>query len=209
MFKKTHINLYPVHPFKVINTSGCQFFKHFMEARDFANQARPRDLFVYTCSRIAEPLAHLGFVYRKSRNDLCKKVAGWQYCVYFQPSVKFSSVCFTVHIHILAQKLLERRAICEKARPSDLVYSATLAEIAGKASGWPMYNVASMMERERVIKEITGQIMHSALPFFARFQDLTALRDELRNQGIFPGRKRDRCAEKRLLEKIDYLLAKD
>lgn len=180
-----------------------------MEAKDFASHARPRDIFVYTCGRTAEPLAHFGFVYRKSKNDLCKKVDGWQYCVYFQPSIKLSSVCFSVHVHILAQKLLEQMAACGEAHPSDFVYGTTLAQIAGKASGWPVYKVATLLERERVIKEISTQIMHAALPFFARFQDLAALREEVRTCGIFPGRKRDKFAEKRLLKKIEHLLAPD
>ncbi len=40
-----------------------------MEKKDFPKGTKPREIFVYTCERIAEPLIPLGYKYRKSKND--------------------------------------------------------------------------------------------------------------------------------------------
>ena len=44
-----------------------------MEKKDFPKGTKPREIFVYTCERIAEPLIPLGYKYRKSKNDIYKK----------------------------------------------------------------------------------------------------------------------------------------
>ena len=44
-----------------------------MEKKDFPTGTKPREIFVYTCERIAEPLIPLGYKYRKSKNDIYKK----------------------------------------------------------------------------------------------------------------------------------------
>ena len=44
-----------------------------MEKKDFPKGTKPREIFVYTCERIAEPLNPLGHKYRKSKNDIYKK----------------------------------------------------------------------------------------------------------------------------------------
>ena len=44
-----------------------------MEKKDFPKGTTPREIFVYTCERIAEPLIPLGYKYRKSKNDIYKK----------------------------------------------------------------------------------------------------------------------------------------
>ena len=41
-----------------------------MEKKDFPKGTKPREIFVYTCERIAEPLNPLGYKYRKSKNDI-------------------------------------------------------------------------------------------------------------------------------------------
>ena len=38
-----------------------------MEKKDFPTGTKPREIFVYTCERIAEPLNPLGYKYRKSK----------------------------------------------------------------------------------------------------------------------------------------------
>ena len=43
-----------------------------MEKKDFPKGTKPREIFVYTCERIAEPLIPLGYKYRKSKNDIYK-----------------------------------------------------------------------------------------------------------------------------------------
>ena len=43
-----------------------------MEIKDFPKGTKLREIFIYTCERIAEPLIPLGYKYRKSRNDIIR-----------------------------------------------------------------------------------------------------------------------------------------
>ena len=47
----------------------------------------------------------------------------------------------------------------------------------------------ALLERERSIQEISGQIQDYALPFFARFSNLPKLLDDVEQEGFFPHRK--------------------
>ena len=106
-----------------------------MEKKDFPKGTKPREIFVYTCERIAEPLIPLGYKYRKSKNDIYKKDGIFVY------------------------------------------------------DDFPRYEVSTLLERERSIQEISGQIQDYALPFFARFSDLPKLLDDVEREGFFPHRK--------------------
>ena len=54
-----------------------------MEKKDFPKGTKPREIFVYTCERIAEPLIPLGYKYRKSKNDIYKKDGIFVFSFYF------------------------------------------------------------------------------------------------------------------------------
>ena len=56
-----------------------------MEKKDFPKGTKPREIFVYTCQRIAEPLIPLGYKYRKSKNDIYKKDGIFVFSFYFSP----------------------------------------------------------------------------------------------------------------------------
>ena len=56
-----------------------------MEKKDFPKGTKPREIFVYTCERIAEPLIPLGYKYRKSKNDIYKKDGIFVFSFYFSP----------------------------------------------------------------------------------------------------------------------------
>ena len=62
-----------------------------MEKKDFPKGTKPREIFVYTCERIAEPLNPLGYKYRKSKNDIYKKDGIFVFSFYFSPSIRFGS----------------------------------------------------------------------------------------------------------------------
>ena len=51
----------------------------------FPKGTKPREIFVYTCERIAEPLNPLGYKYRKSKNDIYKKDGIFVFSFYFYP----------------------------------------------------------------------------------------------------------------------------
>ena len=57
-----------------------------MEKMDFPKGTKPREIFVYTCERIAEPLIPLGYKYRKSKNDIYKKDGIFVFSFYFSRS---------------------------------------------------------------------------------------------------------------------------
>ena len=57
-----------------------------MEKKDFPKGTKPREIFVYTCERIAEPLNPLGYKYRKSKNDIYKKDGIFVFSFYFSRS---------------------------------------------------------------------------------------------------------------------------
>ena len=60
---------------------------------------------------------------------------------------------------------------------------------AHRYDDFPRYEVSTLLERERSIQEISGQIQDYALPFFARFSDLPKLLDDVEREGFFPHRK--------------------
>ena len=70
-----------------------------MEMKDFPKGTKPREIFVYTCERIAEPLIPLGYKYRKSKNDIYKKDGIFVFSFYFSPSICFGSTTFTLWLH--------------------------------------------------------------------------------------------------------------
>ena len=68
-----------------------------MEKKDFPKGTKPREIFVYTCERIAEPLIPLGYKYRKSKNDIYKKDSIFVFSFYFSPSIRW---CCTIKVDI-------------------------------------------------------------------------------------------------------------
>lgn len=57
----------------------------------------------------------------------------------------------------------------------------------------PRYEVSTLLERERSIQEISGQIQDYALPFFARFSNLPKLLDDVEQEGVLPPSEGVRC----------------
>ena len=71
-----------------------------MEKKDFPKGTKPREIFVYTCERIAEPLIPLGYKYRKSKNDIYKKADIFVFSFDFSPSIRFGSTTFTATFQV-------------------------------------------------------------------------------------------------------------
>ena len=71
-----------------------------MEKKDFPKGTKHREIFVYTCERIAEPLIPLGYKYRKSKNDIYKKDGIFVFSFYFSPSIRFGSTTFTAFFDV-------------------------------------------------------------------------------------------------------------
>ena len=161
-----------------------------MEKMDFPKGTKPREIFVYTCERIAEPLIPLGYKYRKSKNDIYKKDGIFVFSFWFQPSIRFGSTTFLAHLDVsspvFAQWCNEKKGQDDAAGS---IVGTSLARLTKRYDDWPSYEVSTMLERERSIWEISQQIQEYALPFFARFSELPKLLDDVEREGFFPHRK--------------------
>jgi hypothetical protein len=137
-----------------------------MEVLDFPKEAKPREIFVYTCQRIAEPLIAQGFKYRKSSNDVVKSDRQFKYAISFQPSIKLGATNFSIHLTVSSEKLATWRK--ERSGEDDfgIVIGVPISAITHHHEEWPHYCVQTISERERVITELTQQVLEVVLPFF-------------------------------------------
>ena len=176
-----------------------------MEIKDFPKGTKPREIFIYTCERIAEPLIPLGYKYRKSRNDIIKKGSPFTFGFYFQPSIRFSSICFHARFFVESDVLLQWRK--QKYNEDDCIDSViidTITRLTRQNNDWKDYWVDTFMERERVIKEISDQINQYALPFFDRFSNLEQLIEDVEMDGFLPHRKKyEKYNQKRNMDFVE------
>lgn len=161
-----------------------------MEKKDFPKETKPREIFVYTCERIAEPLIPLGYKYRKSKNDIYKKDRIFVFRFWFQPSIRFGSTTFLAHFDVSSPVFAQWRN--EKESQNNAtggIVGTSLARLTKRCDDWPSYEVSTMLECERSIREISEQIQEYALPFFARFSDLETLVEDVEREGFYSQRK--------------------
>ncbi|MDC1808708.1 DUF4304 domain-containing protein [Bacteroides uniformis] len=176
-----------------------------MEIKDFPKGTKLREIFIYTCERIAEPLIPLGYKYRKSRNDIIKKGSPFTFGFYFQPFIRFSSICFHARFFVESDVLLQWRK--QKYNEDDCIDSViidTITRLTRQNNDWKDYWVDTFMERERVIKEISDQINQYALPFFERFSNLEQLIEDVERDGFLPHRKKfEKYRQKRNMDFVE------
>jgi len=141
-----------------------------MEKKDFPKGTKPREIFVYTCERIAEPLNPLGYKYRKSKNDIYKKDGIFVFSFYFSPSIRFGSTTFTAFFDVSSPVIAQWRSEQEGTEETyDGIVGTSIARLTHRYDDFPRYEVSTLLERERSIQEISGQIQDYALPFFPGF----------------------------------------
>ena len=130
-----------------------------MEIKDFPKGTKHREIFVYTCERIAEPLIPLGYKYRKSKNDIYKNEGIFVFSFWFQPSVSFGSTTFWAHFDVSSPVYAQW---CNKKEGCDDslggVVGSTIARLTRRDNYFPTYEVSTMLERERSIREVSEQI---------------------------------------------------
>ena len=130
-----------------------------MEKKDFPKGTKPREIFVYTCERIAEPLIPLGYKYRKSKNDIYKKDGIFVFSFYFSPSIRFGSTTFTAFFDVSSPVIAQWRSEQEgTADTYDGIVGTSIARLTRRYDDFPRYEVSTLLERERSIQEISGQI---------------------------------------------------
>ena len=109
---------------------------------------------------------------------------------WFQPSIRFGSTTFLAHFDVSSPVFAQW---CNEKEGQDNaaggIVGTTIARLTRRYDGWPHYEVSTMLERERSIREISQQIQEYALPFFARFSDLETLLDDVEREGFYPHRK--------------------
>ncbi len=161
-----------------------------MEKKDFPKGTKPREIFVYTCERIAEPLIPLGYKYRESKNDIYKKDGIFVFSFDFSPSIRFGSTTFTATFHVSSPVIAKWRSEQEGTEDTyDGIVGTSIARLTRRYDDFPRYEVSTLLERERSIQEISWQIQDYALPFFARFSNLPKLLDDVEREGFFPHRR--------------------
>ena len=139
---------------------------------------------------IAEPLNPLGYKYRKSKNDIYKKDGIFVFSFYFSPSIRFGSTTFTAFFDVSSPVIAQWRSEQEGTEETyDGIVGTSIARLTHRYDDFPRYEVSTLLERERSIQEISGQIQDYALPFFARFSNLPKLLDDVEREGFFPHRK--------------------
>ncbi len=167
-----------------------------MEKMDFPKGTKPREIFVYTCERIAEPLIPLGYKYRKSKNDIYKKDGIFVFSFYFSPSIRFGSTTFTAFFDVSSPVIAQWRSEQEGTEDTyDGIVGTSIARLTRRYDDFPRYEVSTLLERERSIQEISGQIQDYALPFFARFPTCRSCWTMWNGKGSFPHRKGIRCSK--------------
>ena len=146
-----------------------------MKKKDFPKGTKPREIFVYTCERIAEPLIPLGYKYRKSKNDIYKKDGIFVFSFDFSPSIRFGSTTFTVTFHVGSPVIAQWRSEQEGYEATyDGIVGTSIARLTRRYDDLPRYEVSTLLERERSIQEIS---------------DLPKLLDDVEREGFFPHRR--------------------
>ena len=146
-----------------------------MEKKDFPKGTKPREIFVYTCERIAEPLNPLGYKYRKSKNDIYKKDGIFVFSFYFSPSIRFGSTTFTAFFDVSSPVIAQWRSEQEGTEETyDGIVGTSIARLTHRYDDFPRYEVSTLLERERSIQEISN---------------LPKLLDDVEQEGFFPHRK--------------------
>ena len=128
-----------------------------MEKKDFPKGTKPREIFVYTCERIAEPLIPLGYKYRKSKNDIYKKDGIFVFSFYFSPSIRFGSTTFTAFFDVSSPVISQWRSEQEGTEDTyDGIVGTSIARLTRRYDDFPRYEVSTLLERERSIQEISA-----------------------------------------------------
>lgn len=115
-----------------------------MEKKDFPKGTKPREIFVYTCERIAEPLIPLGYKYRKSKNDIYKKDGIFVFSFYFSPSIRFGSTTFTAFFDVSSPVIAQWRSEQEGTEDTyDGIVGTSIARLTRRYDDFPRYEVSN------------------------------------------------------------------
>ncbi len=141
-----------------------------MEKKDFLKGTKPREIFVYICERIAEPLIPLGYKYRKSKNDIYKKNGIFVFSFWFQPSIRFGSTTFLAHFDVSSPSFAQwcnRKEGCNDSLGG--IVGTSLARLTRRYDDWLTYDVSTYVERERSIRRFLSRFRNTLCRFSPGF----------------------------------------
>ena len=99
-----------------------------------------------------------------------KKNGIFVFSFYFSPPICFGSTTFTAFFDVSSPVIAQWRSEQEGTEETyDGIVGTSIARLTHRYDDFPRYEVSTLLERERSIQEISGQIRDYALPFFARF----------------------------------------
>ena len=138
-----------------------------MEKKDFPKGTKPREIFVYTCERIAEPLIPLGYKYRKSKNDIYKKDGIFVFSFYFSPSIRFGSTTFTAFFDVSSPVIAQWRSEQEGTEDTyDGIVGTSIARLTRRYDDFPRYEVSTLLEGE-LASQLLAALREQELPELA------------------------------------------
>jgi len=153
--------------------------------REFAKDTKPREIFVYTCERIAEPLKALGFKYDKYYNYISKTDKIFTYRIYLQPRNGLTEV--KVYVSVESDVLFNWRKQHNKIN-DDEWFDLKFVNLT-KTNHSSKYSISSLSSRENAIEEINAIIKNFAFPFFERFKNLSQLIKDVEREESFLSHK--------------------
>lgn len=103
----------------------------------------------------------------------------------FHPPFALARPPFAVRFHVSSPVIAQWRSKQKGEETYDGIVGNSIARLTRRHDNFPSYRVDTLMERKRSIQEISRQIQDDALPFFARFSDLSRLLDDVQREGFF------------------------
>ncbi len=137
-----------------------------------------REVFIASCGKIAASLRADGFSYAQSGPRLARKIGDFTTRVSFHTSplnVSGELVELWIQANVYSRRLaLWRAAQPRPLRTDDAVTGGQLGNLLPQAS-WMEWNLAHHATREEQITDAVTTIRQIAFPFFAQFEDVSAL----------------------------------
>jgi hypothetical protein len=156
--------------------------KNAPETSSDGKEAAPRDIYLAACERVAEAFAGEGFSFAKTGPRMTRTQAGWKQEVSFQSShhnVPGERIALWVHANLKSAALKKWRKLHKSPFGADDMMGGGQIGNLRSPTGWIDWDLADARGRDKVIASVVKEIRALALPFFAKFQDLPRLRDEL------------------------------
>lgn len=138
----------------------------------------PREVYLKACQHIANVLVPDGFTYARSSQSLTRKTKDFSFHIYFQSdrnNVAGELVALWIHAGVRSKRLKAWRvAQPQPFRTDDGIAGGQIGNLLPQHS-WMEWNLADPDSRARLLSDAIATIRLIAFPFFALFEDVSAL----------------------------------